>query len=57
MDGLVRRVVAALISAWAAALAARQTRREFHALSDHMLRDIGVRRDQIDGVAQSFLRR
>ena len=25
----------------------RATRRELHALSDHMLRDIGLRRDQI----------
>ena len=25
----------------------RETRRELHGLSDHMLRDIGLRRDQI----------
>jgi len=33
----------------------RQARQELHALPDRMLRDIGLRRDQID--AQSFLRR
>ena len=36
----------------------RQTRRELYALPDRMLQDIGLRRDQIDRLAdQSFLRR
>jgi uncharacterized protein YjiS (DUF1127 family) len=32
------------------AYALRQTRRELYAMSDHMLNDIGLRRDQINGV-------
>ena len=35
------------------AYALRATRRELHGLSDRMLRDIGLRREEI----QSFLRR
>jgi uncharacterized protein YjiS (DUF1127 family) len=31
---------------------ARATRRELEALSDHMLRDIGLRRDQIEFIAR-----
>jgi hypothetical protein len=30
------------------ACALRATRRELHGMSDHMLRDIGLRRDEID---------
>jgi uncharacterized protein YjiS (DUF1127 family) len=30
----------------------RETRRELHGLSDHMLRDIGLRRDQIALIGQ-----
>lgn len=48
----------ALRELWAAAhrrvalaLAARRAARELRALNDHVLRDIGVRRDQIDCVA------
>jgi len=37
------------------ALLASRTRRELSALPDRMLRDIGLRRDQVD--AQSFFRR
>ena len=29
-----------------------RTRSELHSLSDHMLRDIGVRRDQIDSLVR-----
>jgi uncharacterized protein YjiS (DUF1127 family) len=32
----------------------RETERELRALSDHMLRDLGLRRDQL---SQEFLRR
>lgn len=39
----MRKILDALIRAYALA----KTRRELHALSDHMLRDIGLRRDQI----------
>ena len=35
------------------AYALRATRRELYALSDHMLRDIGVRRDEIASVTAS----
>jgi uncharacterized protein YjiS (DUF1127 family) len=31
----------------------RETRRQLHALSDHMLRDIGLRRDQIALIGQN----
>jgi len=36
------------------ALRRRRTARELHALSDHMLRDVGLRRDQIDCVAKQL---
>ena len=39
--------VAALIHAFRRAKTVRETRRELYGLSDHMLRDIGLRRDQI----------
>ena len=39
----MRKLVDALIRAYTFA----RTRRELYALSDHMLRDIGLRRDQI----------
>ncbi len=34
---------------WSAALAAGRTRRQLHALSDHILKDIGIDRAMIDG--------
>jgi uncharacterized protein YjiS (DUF1127 family) len=40
----VKKVWAALIRAWALA----RTKRELQALSDHMLRDIGLRREERD---------
>ena len=42
----MRRLFACLRSAWAL----RRTRHELYALSDHMLRDIGLRREGIDSV-------
>lgn len=39
----MKRVLALLIRRYYL----QKTRRELHALSDHMLRDIGLRRDQI----------
>ena len=39
----MRKILEAALRAWALA----RTRRELHALSDHMLRDIGLRRDEI----------
>jgi len=39
--------IAALLDAYRRAKIVRETRRELYALSDHMLRDIGLRRDQI----------
>jgi uncharacterized protein YjiS (DUF1127 family) len=39
----MKRLFAYFRSAWAL----RRTRHELYALSDHMLRDIGVRREQI----------
>jgi len=36
------------------ALRRRRTARDLHALSDHMLRDVGLRRDQIDCVAKQL---
>jgi len=40
----MRRIFEFLLRAYAL----RQTRRELHALNDHMLRDIGLSRDAID---------
>jgi uncharacterized protein YjiS (DUF1127 family) len=37
-----------LIAAWSAMRAASQTRRELQRLPDRMLKDIGLRRDQVD---------
>jgi uncharacterized protein YjiS (DUF1127 family) len=39
---------------WTRLWALRRTRKELHALSDHMLRDIGLRRDQL---SSAFLQR
>jgi uncharacterized protein YjiS (DUF1127 family) len=39
--------IAALFDAYRRAKIVRETRRELYALSDHMLRDVGLRRDQI----------
>jgi uncharacterized protein YjiS (DUF1127 family) len=44
---LLRTCVAALINAYRRTKIVCDTRRELYALSDHMLRDIGLRRDQI----------
>lgn len=38
----------AIVEAYKAHRLLRQTRRELYALTDHMLRDIGLRRDQIE---------
>ena len=46
----MKRILATLIKAYSLA----KTRRELHALSDHMLRDIGLRRDQL---SSAFLKR
>ena len=42
----MRRIFGFFARAWAL----RETRRELHALNDQMLRDIGLRREQIDSV-------
>jgi uncharacterized protein YjiS (DUF1127 family) len=47
---MMKRFWAALARAWVLA----KTRRELHGLSDHMLRDIGLRRDQL---SSGFLKR
>jgi uncharacterized protein YjiS (DUF1127 family) len=44
----MKRILEALIRAYASAKALRETRRQLYALSDHMLRDIGLRRDQVE---------
>ena len=41
---MIRSVLTALAHAWRK----RRTRRELHALSDWALRDIGLRREEID---------
>jgi uncharacterized protein YjiS (DUF1127 family) len=46
----MRKFFAALVGAYLSVKALRETRRELYALSDHMLRDIGLRRDQIASV-------
>lgn len=35
---------------WLRLRAAARTRKELHALSDHLLRDLGLRRSQIDSL-------
>jgi uncharacterized protein YjiS (DUF1127 family) len=44
----LRERAAGLARAISAEVRARATKRELEALSDHMLRDIGLHRDQID---------
>jgi uncharacterized protein YjiS (DUF1127 family) len=45
-----------LVRDWTAGAEARRTARELEALSDHRLRDLGIRRDQIASVAQELYR-
>ena len=44
------RAGAGALARFAAAQQQARLRRELHGLSDHNLRDIGLRRDQIDGM-------
>jgi uncharacterized protein YjiS (DUF1127 family) len=57
----VRRLLAYLVAAYRSAILERETRRMLHGLSDRMLQDLGLRRDEIDRVsrarAESFFRR
>jgi uncharacterized protein YjiS (DUF1127 family) len=46
----MKRIIAALIRIYYL----EKTRRELHGLSDHMLRDLGLRRDQL---SSGFLKR
>jgi uncharacterized protein YjiS (DUF1127 family) len=48
----MRHWIAALVDASRRAKVVRETCRELYALSDHMLRDIGLRRDQIALIGQ-----
>lgn len=41
-------ILSSLLRAWRARRDRIRTRRELRALDDHMLQDIGIRRDQID---------
>jgi uncharacterized protein YjiS (DUF1127 family) len=43
----MRNWIAALVDAYRKAKVVRETWGELHAVSDHMLRDIGLRRDEI----------
>lgn len=43
----LREAIATILKAYKAQKLLRRTRRELYALSDHRLRDIGLRRDQI----------
>jgi uncharacterized protein YjiS (DUF1127 family) len=49
----LRRRVASFFECLAAEARARRTRRELEGLSDHILRDIGLRRDQIALVSRN----
>jgi len=58
---ILRRLTGWLKSRWqeaagslGAALRTARTRAQLHALSDHLLRDIGLRREQIDCVARQL---
>ncbi len=42
-----------LLQAWRAHRARMRTRRELRALDNHLLKDIGIRRDQIDSYAST----
>jgi uncharacterized protein YjiS (DUF1127 family) len=57
----VKRLLASLVAAYRAAMLARETRRMLHGLSDRMLQDLGLRREEIDrvsrGSAESLFRR
>lgn len=46
--GPANRAGRSRLLAWRTRLKSRQTRATLHELSDHQLRDIGLRRDQID---------
>jgi uncharacterized protein YjiS (DUF1127 family) len=50
----MKRFFAGLVRAYLSVKALRETRRELYALSDHLLRDIGLRREQI---SSGFLKR
>jgi uncharacterized protein YjiS (DUF1127 family) len=43
----MRNWIGVLIEAYRRVMLMRETRRQLYGLSDHMLRDIGLRRDQI----------
>lgn len=45
-------ILSALIRAWRGRRAIMSTRQELRSLDDHLLRDIGIRRDQIDVYAE-----
>jgi uncharacterized protein YjiS (DUF1127 family) len=49
----LRERVASVVVTLAAGFRARRTVRELQEMSDHMLRDIGLRRDQIEAVSRS----
>lgn len=44
----MRRLLSKLVAAYRAAMLERETRRMLHGLSDRMLHDLGLRRDEID---------
>ena len=46
-------ILSALLQAWRARQERIRTRRQLRALDDHMLQDIGIRRDQIDFYAST----
>lgn len=57
----MRRLLLALATAYRSAVLERETQRMLHGLSDRMLADLGLRRDEIERVSragrQSFFRR
>jgi uncharacterized protein YjiS (DUF1127 family) len=48
----MRRLVSRLVAAYRSAMLERETRRMLHGLSDRMLQDLGLRRDQIERVSR-----
>ena len=45
------------LAKWTRIWVLHRTRKELHALSDHMLRDVGLRRDQLSGFFEDLKRK
>lgn len=48
----MKRLLSRLLAAYRSIMLERETRRMLHGLSDRMLQDLGLRRDEIDRVSR-----